>query len=366
MHAIIMAGGEGTRLKSVTGDTPKPLALLAGKPLLDRILYWLAHCGVDRACLALRYRPELFQQRYADGSRFGLELHCHEEREALGTAGAVRSCGEFLQGEDTLVVSGDAACDFDLGRLMEVHRRSGAWVTMALYSVKNPLAYGTVLMDREGRVLRFLEKPDWSHVLSDLVNTGIYALRPEALAAVPRGEPCDFACDLFPRLLQEGRPILGLPMEGYWCDIGTPKAYHRCNLDALEGKLRLYGPETEQERAPSPRREQEAALPASRELPCRNRARLMRLLAAPLMEAGADFELGDGLRLRNSAGSVRVNPAADRESLLLRTEGRGGDDLERQCETLLRRLERESEETDAAPAPVSEGAPLRGPGSRQN
>ena len=234
LKAIIMAGGEGTRLKSVTGDTPKPMARLCGKPVLEHILALLRRSGVGRACIALRYRPEVIREYFGDGARFGLALEYHVEEAELGTAGCVRACRNFYGEEDFLVISGDCACDFDLRALMDAHLRRRPAVTMALAAHESPLQYGTVLTDRDGRVVSFIEKPAWERVVSDLVNTGIYVLSPEAMEPVPTdGTACDFARDLFPALLEAHETILGLPMDGYWCDIGTPRAYHQCNLDAL-------------------------------------------------------------------------------------------------------------------------------------
>lgn len=343
MDAIIMAGGEGTRLRSVTGDVPKPMALLAGKPVLEHILALLRANGVRRCCLTLRYRPEAIFGHFGDGRRYGMELCYHVEDRPLGTAGGVKACADFIGGRDVLVISGDAACDFDLRALMREHRSRRPAVTMALYSHPAPLPYGTVLTARDGRVVSFVEKPDWTHVVSDLVNTGIYVLSPEALDFVPEGEPYDFAKDLFPALLAAEKPILGIPMEGYWCDIGSPRAFHQCNLDALDGKLRLFEADgiRAAERMPSEPAQAGPEREGRTELPCRSRARLMRALAGSMMEAGADFDLRDGLTLRHGPDRVRVIPAADRESLLLSAEGPEGEALETQYAALLTMLDRE-------------------------
>lgn len=340
-----MAGGEGKRLKSVTGDTPKPMALLAGKPVLEHILNLLKQNGVSEACLTLRYRPELIRDYFGDGSRFGMRLAYQIESRPLGTAGGVRACAEFYGDRDFLVISGDCACDFDLRAMMEAHRRHKSAVTMALYPHEAPLPYGTVLTSRDGKVVSFIEKPDWERVVSDLVNTGVYIVSPDAMGFVPENEPFDFAKDLFPTLMSAGRTIFGLPMEGYWCDIGTPRAYFQCNLDALDGRLRLAAAETEEkpeEKQPEAAAETEAERArreavARVELRCRGRARLMRELSQKLMEAGAEFDLSDGLRLRESGGSVRVAPAPDREALIISADSA---DLARDYEALIRGLEK--------------------------
>lgn len=342
MVAIIMAGGEGRRLKSVTGDTPKPMALLAGKPVLEHILNLLKHNGVSEACLTLRYRPEVIRDYFGGGERFGMRLAYQVEAEPLGTAGGVRACAEFYGDRDFLVISGDCACDFDLRALMEAHRRHRCAVTMALYPHEAPLPYGTVLTSRDGKVVSFIEKPDWERVVSDLVNTGVYIVSPDAMGFVPENTPFDFAKDLFPTLMSAGREIFGLPMEGYWCDIGTPRAYYQCNLDALDGRLRLAeaegaAPETEAGTEARPAEEKNRREAAARvELRCRGRARLMRELSQKLMEAGAEFDARDGLNLRARGGSVRVAPAPDREALIISADS---EILARDYEAMIRGLE---------------------------
>ena len=315
MNAIILAGGEGTRLRPVTGETPKPMALLNGKPVLEHILNLLRQNGVENVCITLRYRPEIIRDWCGDGSRFGLRLSFHEETEPLGTAGGVRACRSFYGDRDFLVISGDCACDFHLRALMEAHRRHRPAVTMALHAHDVPLPYGTVLTDRQGRVVSFIEKPAWERVVSDLVNTGIYIVSPAAMEFVPADRPFDFAKDLFPALLAAGQTILGLPMEGYWCDIGTPRAYYQCNLDALDGKLRLDG-------APAAESSEKKGAPAPSnpavglkviEYRCNGRARLMRELSMHLMEVGTDFDATNGLSMHG----VHIAPAPDREAVLV-------------------------------------------------
>lgn len=308
-----MAGGEGTRLKSVTGDLPKPMAKLCGKPVLEHILRLLRRNGITEACITLRYRPECIRDYFGDGSRFGMRLRYHEESEPLGTAGGVRACREFYGDRDFLVISGDCACDFDLKALMEAHRRHSPAVTMALHAHPQPLQYGIVLTDQADRVVSFVEKPDWTKVVSDLVNTGIYVISPQAMEYVPVGKPFDFSKDLFPKLLESGHTLRGISMDGYWCDIGTPQAYHQCNLDALEGKL--YLEDLPQAAPPHPAYFTRPDAGVQLVYHCRSRAALMRRLSRYLMEAGADFS--DGITLQNQSGNVRISPASDSEALLI-------------------------------------------------
>lgn len=315
MKAVILTGGEGTRLQAISGGLPKPMMPLLGVPLLERTVALLRENGFDSLCFTLHYEPRVIRDRFGDGSRFGVHIEYREEPTALGTAGAAANCADFVGGEKFLVMSGDSACDYDLASLLTDHREG---VTIALTARSEPLPYGLVLTDRTGRVTGFLEKPTWERVVTDRVSTGIYALSPEVLERVPRGRPYDFAKDLFPRLLEEGVPLRGRLMEGYWCDIGTPRAYYQCNLDALDGLYRLPGGQS------APRRI----------VPCRDRARLMRVMGEALAEFGADFS--DGLTVTDSHGSAHLAPVPDRNALSLE----GDLAAVRHLEALAKRLER--------------------------
>lgn len=337
MKAVIMAGGEGLRLRAATGDVPKPMALLAGRPMLEHILALLKRNGIDHVCMSLRYRPDVIMDHFRDGEAFGMKIEYHVESSPLGTAGGVKACPEKFTGRDFLVISGDCACDFDLRQLMEAHRRHRAAVTMALYPHEAPLQYGTVLTDARGKIVSFTEKPQWPRVVSDLVNTGIYVVSPEAMKLVPEDRPFDFAKDLFPRLMAQGEELRGLIMEGYWCDIGTPRAYYRCNLDALDGRLKLpLSADAEKAPAAAPPRHEGSVS----SVPCRSRARYMRILSQQLMEAGADFS--DGIWLRNEYGEVHIHPDSAAEALIVDARSKNPKNsgkLSSDISSLLRALE---------------------------
>ena len=239
MKAIIMAGGEGTRLRPVNSGIPKPMVPLLERPLLEHIVTLLRECGITQLCITLGYRPENVIDYFGDGSRFGVSITYSVEKVALGTAGGVRACRNFLGREDFLVISGDAACDFDLCELIDYHNHHKPSVTMALYSQDEPLQYGLVLTSKDGTVRSFIEKPSWDRVITDSVNTGIYILSERAMEYVPEGEFFDFAKDLFPLLLRRNETIRAVALDGYWCDIGTPPAYLRCVTDALDRKLQI-------------------------------------------------------------------------------------------------------------------------------
>ena len=211
-------------------------------------------------------------------------------------------------------MSGDSACDFDLGELFRSH--SGG-VTIALAAQPEPLPFGLVVTDGQGNVTGFVEKPAWEQVVTDRVSTGIYVLSPDVIDRIPPGEKYDFARDLFPRLLRDGIPMRGILAEGYWQDIGTPRSYYQCNLDALDGLYRLPG----------------EAGAARRVIPCRDRARLMRRMSEAMAEFGTD--LTDGLSCQTDAGRVHLAPLPDRSALSLD----GDPAAVRVMEALAKRLE---------------------------
>lgn len=313
MKAIILAGGRGTRLKAVTGDLPKPMVPLLGRPMMEHILLLLAQHGFTSVCAALRYRPEAIRSVLGDGSRCGVSLEYRVEQEDLGTAGAVKNCADFIGDEDVLIISGDAACDLDLGELMRRHRERDAAVTLALHRDAAPLRFGLAVTDAEGAVRAFVEKPRWSRVVTDHVNTGIYILSPRVLSLIPEHAPFDFAKDLFPLLLEKGELLLGVPLEGYWCDVGSPLSYYRCCVDALEGKLKLQPGEAFQKKEEPEEEEEPEEAVIRLELPCRDRAALMGALSEWMLELPADYS--DGIRLRDGRYDLHIAPLSDRSAL---------------------------------------------------
>lgn len=237
MKAIIMAGGKGTRLYPVSADMPKPMTPLMGLPLMEHIVELLRQNGFSQLCMTVGYMADVIMDYFGNGDNFGVSVEYRVEKEPLGTAGGVAACADFFGDDDFLVISGDAACDFDLAALYEEHKNSGAALTMALYSHPEPLQYGTVLVSPEGRVRSFIEKPDWPRVVTDLVNTGIYIVSPQVPELIPRGRASDFARDIFPLMQQRDMFMLGVKIDGYWCDVGSPASYLSCCMDALSGKL---------------------------------------------------------------------------------------------------------------------------------
>ena len=323
MKAVIMAGGEGTRLRPVTGNVPKPMVTLLGRPMLEHIVRLLRMHGFTDICAALKYRAEDIERAFKDGSALGVHMQYRVEREALGTAGSVKNCADFYGDEDFLVISGDAACDFDLSRLMRAHRQSGSAVTIALHRSREPLSYGLAVTDEEGDVRCFVEKPQWSRVVTDLVNTGIYIVSPRAMEYVPQGQPFDFAKDLFPLLLARGERLHGETMEGYWCDVGTPPAYYRCCIDALEGRLKLT-PGTAFSRTAAAETDIAAEAGAeSLDCDCKSRAALMGALSRAMLDMGADYT--DGIRLAGRGYSLHIAPLASREAVRVSVRSADGE-----------------------------------------
>ena len=241
MKAVVMAGGEGTRLRPLTSNQPKPMVPIVGKPCMEHIVELLRRHGFTEIIVTVAFLPQAIRSHFGSGESLGVEIEYSVEESPLGTAGSVKlACRET--DEPLLVISGDALCDIDLRKLVEFHEARDAAVTIGLKSVDNPLEFGIVVTDEDGRVERFLEKPSWGQVFSDTINTGIYVIDPEVLRHVPAGQPYDFSKQLFPLLLEMGRPLYGYVCEGYWQDIGNLDQYRQANFDALDESVEVEIP----------------------------------------------------------------------------------------------------------------------------
>lgn len=243
MKSVILAGGEGTRLRPLTCDLPKPLVPLCGKPVLFYILELLERCGCEEAAAAVRYKGEKIEAALGDGRYGRLRTFVSYEDKPLGTAGCVKKAAADM-GEPIVVISGDAMCDFDLAAIYERHLRSGASATIAVRSVDDPREYGLILGEK-GEVTGFSEKPSFINCRSDLANTGIYVISPEVFGLIEDGKSVDFAKDVFPEMLRRGMKLGYYEESGYWCDIGDIAAYKRCTADLIGGKIRAQLPERE-------------------------------------------------------------------------------------------------------------------------
>lgn len=237
MKAVIMAGGQGSRLRPLTGSLPKPMARLCGRPIVEYILELLAENGVTESVLTLQYLPETMISHFESGQFAGIRLTFVEEDEPLGTAGSVKNALEKTD-EPVLIISGDALCDFPLTQAIERHEKSGAAVTIVTARVGDPREYGLVVAGEADRIMGFVEKPSFAQATSELANTGIYILSPEAVNMIPAHTKFDFASDLFPKLMAAGKLLQNCTLEGYWCDIGDLEAYRRAQGDMLAGKVR--------------------------------------------------------------------------------------------------------------------------------
>lgn len=236
MKAVIMAGGEGSRLRPLTCNRPKPMVPIANKPVMEHIIELLKKYGIKDIAVTLQYMPEIIKDYFGDGSEFGVNLKYFTEDVPLGTAGSVKNAEEFLD-EPFIVISGDALTDINLKKALDFHREKGAIATLVLKKVECPIEYGVVVTDPVGRITRFLEKPSWGEVFSDTVNTGIYVLNPEILNYMNPNQMFDFSKDLFPILLKEQKPMFGFVTENYWCDIGDLDAYVYVHNDILDKKV---------------------------------------------------------------------------------------------------------------------------------
>ncbi len=236
-----MAGGEGTRLRPLTCTLPKPMVPILNRPMMEHILNLLKRHGFSEVASTLWYLPDDVTAYFQDGSAFGVRMEYYIEREPLGTAGSVKNASEFLT-DTFVVVSGDALTDINLSEAIAFHKKKGSLATLVLTSVPNPLSYGVVLTADDGKITQFLEKPTWSQVFSDTVNTGIYILEPEVLDLVRPGHKVDFSQDVFPELLRRKAPLFGYVAPGYWSDVGNLEVYRQAQKDCLDGKVRLELP----------------------------------------------------------------------------------------------------------------------------
>ena len=248
MKAVIMAGGKGTRLRPLTSNQPKPMIPIVNKPCMEHIVNLLKRHGFEEIVVTVGFMPEVIQDYFGDGSDFDVDITYSVEDEPMGTAGSVKLAEDHLT-ERFIVVSGDALTDTNLQKAVAFHEDSGSEATLVLQEVDDPSEFGIVVFDDEGRVERFLEKPDPEEVFSYTANTGIYVLEPAVLEAIPTGEEYDFADDLFPKLLEAGRPVYGYVTEKpYWEDIGNISQYMDAQKAVLDDKVKGVRPPGEEVR----------------------------------------------------------------------------------------------------------------------
>lgn len=238
LQAIILVGGEGTRLRPLTYETPKPMVPLFGVPFLERTLSRLHQAGVDDVILAAGYLPKAIAEGLGDGSRLGMRLTYVVEESPLGTAGALRNVAERIHGP-FFVLNGDVLTSLDLRAMLAYHRRKGGLGVLHLIHVEDPSAFGCVVHDAAGRVLNFVEKPGRGEAPTNEVNAGTYLLEREVLDVIPAGRSVSIERETFPKLLGAGAALYAYVTEDYWLDVGRPEQYIQAHRDVLAQKLQL-------------------------------------------------------------------------------------------------------------------------------
>jgi mannose-1-phosphate guanylyltransferase len=244
MRAMVLAAGVGSRLDPLTTQIPKPLVPVANVPVMEHMLNLLKKNQVFEVVSNLHHLPDKLTQYFGDGSQLGMNLTYHYEKELSGDAGGVRACREFLQGGTFIVLMGDLLTDADLTAIVAEHKRKGALATIGIKRVDDVSQFGVVLTDENGFITGFQEKPRPEEALSDLASTGIYVFEPEVFDHIPARGTYGFGRQLFPRLVEQGAPILGSEITRYWSDVGTIKQYRTSNFDALDGAVSVDMPGT--------------------------------------------------------------------------------------------------------------------------
>ncbi len=240
MKAVIMAGGEGTRLRPLTSQRPKPLVPALNVPIMEHIVLLLKQHGVLDIVVTLHYLADEIEGYFGDGSEWGVNISYSVEDTPLGTAGSVKQAEDLLKDDAFLIISGDALTDIDLDKAIKYHRAKKSMATIVLAHVPNPLEFGVVITDDEGCIKRFLEKPSWGEVFSDTVNTGMYILEPEIFQYMEHAKNYDWSQDIFPQMLAENKALFGYILDGdYWCDVGNLNQYREAQYTVLDGQTRV-------------------------------------------------------------------------------------------------------------------------------
>ncbi|MFB0562752.1 MAG: sugar phosphate nucleotidyltransferase [Candidatus Lokiarchaeia archaeon] len=237
MQAVILAGGKGTRLRPLTVNKPKPLFPVGGIPIMEHTIRLLKRYGIRDIVISLGYLGESIEQYFGDGSRYGVNLIYCYEKTPLGTAGAVKHAEEYIS-DRFIVASGDVLTDINLSDFLDEHQRNGVLASIALTRSISPTAFGIVFLDDNSYITRFLEKPSWGEVFSDIINAGFYVLEPEILNLIPKKREYDFSRNVFPKMLSDDKKLFGYMIDSYWMDIGNPQKYLEANYDVLKGAVK--------------------------------------------------------------------------------------------------------------------------------
>ena len=243
MKAVVMAGGFGTRIQPLTNSRPKPMLPIINRPMMEHTMMTLKELGVTDFIILLYFKPDIIKDYFGDGHAFGINITYVVPDDDYGTAGAVKLAEAHIGDENFIIISGDLVTDFDFKKIFDYHAHKQAKLSITLTSVENPLEFGVVIANEDGRIEKFLEKPSWGEVFSDTINTGIYIIEPEILNYIPENENFDFAKDLFPLLMREGIPLIAGNAEGYWRDVGNPESYRDVYEDILTGQVNVFMPD---------------------------------------------------------------------------------------------------------------------------
>ncbi len=239
MQALILAGGEGTRLRPLTIYTPKPVVPIVNRPFLYYQIDLLKRAGIEEITLSLSYQPNKIADIFGEGDEYGVKIYYTVEASPLGTAGAYKNAQEHLT-QTAVIFNGDVLTDINIADVVAYHREKNAAATIVLTPVDNPSAYGLVETETDGRVRRFLEKPKLEEITCNTINAGLYVLEPRILDYIPAGEKFSFEYQLFPALLQNNEPFYAYTMSDYWLDIGTPQRYLQANDDLINGRIKSF------------------------------------------------------------------------------------------------------------------------------
>lgn len=248
MKAMVLAAGVGSRLDPLTSCLPKPLVPVANFPVMEHLLNLLKSHGFTDVIANLHYLPECLIEYFGDGKKFGTNIQFRVEEKLSGDAGGVRYCRDFLEDGTFIVLMGDLLTDADLSYIVAEHKRKKAIASIGLKRVDDVSRFGVAVLDDNDFIVGFQEKPSKEEALSNLASTGIYILEPEVFNYMPESGDYGFGRQLFPSLVKAGLPVLGVPIESYWSDVGTIEQYQTSNFDVLSGQFKANLPGYRQER----------------------------------------------------------------------------------------------------------------------
>jgi mannose-1-phosphate guanylyltransferase len=320
VKAVVLVGGEGTRLRPLTSTTPKPLLPIAGRPFLERQLIWLAAHGVDDVVLSLGYLPDAFVEHFPHTSFEGVTLRYATEPQPLGTAGAIRFAAQEAGIDEPFVVcNGDVLTTLDLSGLVRFHRDRGATATIHLTRAEDPSAFGVVPTYDDGEVQAFVEKPARGDATTDWINAGTYVLEPEVLDRIAPVGAASIERETFPELLEQRGAVYAFPTDDYWIDIGTAEMYLRAHTDVISGVLGGLALPGAEERVPGVWMQGAAQIAASADVSgptlvgddavVEAQARIMSSTLGPACAVGPDAHVEDSVLLAGArlARGARVS-----------------------------------------------------------